>query len=228
MNSPLASRITILYMLFSMLASTSSASAQNLTLIAPAAGDKWPAGTTQTIRWQTTGVMNLAKLKYSTDGGATWITITGSAQNSGSFQWIVPNIVTNAARLAVMDTDGAPKIESAIFSIISAGEPVEPEPGFDVHVSWNANTEADLAGYRLFYGDLPRDYLFVFETGNITTYTIKNLLPGTYYIALKAYDFSGNQSDFSEEVSFTIAGPAPDLEKPNPPTGVSAIIQPHH
>jgi len=80
-------------------------------------------------------------------------------------------------------------------------------------LNWNANTEADLAGYRIYYskksrfagnGVSPR-YEYSFEVGKqITTFTIPNLAPGAYYLALTAFDLSGNESPFSEEKSVTI------------------------
>lgn len=97
-----------------------------ITVISPAAGEQWKVGSSQLVRWSTSGVMTLAKLKYSTDGGATWTTITGSAPNTGSYNWTVPNKPSAAARFAVMDTDGSPKAESGIFSIVPKDSTVTP------------------------------------------------------------------------------------------------------
>ena len=73
-------------------------------------------------------------------------------------------------------------------------------------VSWDANTESDLAGYKVHYGTQPnRSYSNTIDVGNVTSYTVGNLQPGTtYYFAVTAYDLSGNESDYSEEVSLTI------------------------
>ena len=81
----------------------------------------------------------------------------------------------------------------------------------DILVSWNANTEADLAGYKVYYaqpGDsgwtLADGYVFegdfehVQDVGNVTTYTIPDIVQGPYAIAVTAYDTSGNESDSSE------------------------------
>jgi hypothetical protein len=62
----------------------------------------------------------------------------------------------------------------------------------------------ELAGYKIYYGTLTRNYTKVINVGNITTYTIKNLTPDTYYFAVTAYDNSGNESGYSNEVSKTI------------------------
>ena len=47
------------------------------------------------------------------------------------------------------------------------------------------------------------------DVGNVLTYTLTNLGAGTYYIAASAYDNSGNESGYSNEVSATI-----ELEPP--------------
>ncbi len=69
-------------------------------------------------------------------------------------------------------------------------------------LAWDSNTEQDFAGYRVYYGTASRDYVDSIDVGNITTYRLDDLLDGvTYFIALTAYDTSGNESDFSHEVS---------------------------
>lgn len=69
-------------------------------------------------------------------------------------------------------------------------------------LAWEPNTEDDLAGYNLYYGRRSGDYDFAMDIGNATQYTVTGLESGTrYYFALTAYDTSGNESDYSEEVS---------------------------
>ena len=71
-------------------------------------------------------------------------------------------------------------------------------------VSWNANTESDLAGYRIYVGTRSGSYGFAgpFEVTNRTNFTIQNLPVGaTYFFAVSAFDKSGNESAKSAEVS---------------------------
>ena len=63
-------------------------------------------------------------------------------------------------------------------------------------VNWNANTDSDLAGYKVYYGTTSGTYASSVNVGNTTTYTIPNLGTGkTYYVALTAYDTSSNESE---------------------------------
>lgn len=74
-----------------------------------------------------------------------------------------------------------------------------------VLVLWQPNTEPDLAGYRIYYGLSSRDYQQVVDVGKRIEHVIDNLLPGNkYYFAVTAYDSSGNESVFSDEVNITL------------------------
>lgn len=76
--------------------------------------------------------------------------------------------------------------------------------GTDVKLSWNANTEPDLAGYIAYYGTASHVYSTTALAGTQTSATFLNLAPATYYFAVVAFDSSGNASDYSQEVSLRI------------------------
>jgi hypothetical protein len=78
-------------------------------------------------------------------------------------------------------------------------------------LTWEAPTTVsdgtpltDLAGYKIYYGTSSGNYTEVIDAGNVTTYTVGSLPPGTYYFAVTAYNGSGNESDYSNEASKTI------------------------
>ena len=83
-----------------------------------------------------------------------------------------------------------------------------PAPSFgSALLTWNPNTETDLAGYKVHVGTSSGTYTFAgpFDTRATTSYTVGNLPKGqTYYFAISAYDASGNESLFSAEVSKSI------------------------
>lgn len=77
--------------------------------------------------------------------------------------------------------------------------------GGDVIVSWDPNTEADLLGYKIYYGIASRTYTDVIDVGNFTSHTISGLQEGIeYFFAVTAYDTANNESDFSAEVNIVI------------------------
>lgn len=69
-------------------------------------------------------------------------------------------------------------------------------------LSWTANTEPDLAGYKVHIGTQPGLYNPPITLGTTTTYTATNLTSGkTYYFCISALDSAGNESPCSAEVS---------------------------
>jgi len=77
-----------------------------------------------------------------------------------------------------------------------------------VTLTWTANGEPDLAGYKIYIGTASGTYSFLgspFMTGKVTSYTVSNLPKGqTYFFAISAYDSAGNESLLSAEVSKSI------------------------
>ncbi len=80
-------------------------------------------------------------------------------------------------------------------------------------LSWQAPTSnvdetelTDLAGFRIYYGKASGTYSEITDINNplTTEYTIEGLAEGTYFFAATAYDITGNESDYSNEVSKTI------------------------
>ncbi|MEA2100953.1 MAG: PKD domain-containing protein [Thermodesulfobacteriota bacterium] len=90
-----------------------------------------------------------------------------------------------------------------------------------VIVSWDANTEEDLAGYRVYCGNESGEYTSNINVGMVTDHEISGLGSGErYYFAVTAYDTSANESGYSEEISVYI--PVPDT---TPPSGSITINQ---
>lgn len=79
----------------------------------------------------------------------------------------------------------------------------------DVTLTWNQNTESDLAGYKLYHGTVSGQYGNPVTLGKVTRHTLT--LPDltvdqTYYFALTAYDLTGNESGTSIEASKLVPG----------------------
>jgi len=79
----------------------------------------------------------------------------------------------------------------------------------DMTLAWDANTETNLGGYKVYYGSASRAYGAPIDVGKVTTYTVTGLGTGTYYFAVTAYDTSGNESGYSNEVSNAAADGTP-------------------
>lgn len=84
-------------------------------------------------------------------------------------------------------------------SLVSAGSLI---------ATWEPNTEVDLAGYIVYYGTASGVYTHEVDVKNTTTFVATDLAEGEeYYFVVKAYDYSGNLSAPSAEVSGIVGGP---------------------
>ena len=93
------------------------------------------------------------------------------------------------------------------LSVAFAATPAQAQ---QVQLAWDAPVQADgtpvsnLAGYKLYYGSQSGQYQTIIPVGLTSTYTVTNISAGqTYYFAVKAYDSTGTESAFSNEVSVT-------------------------
>lgn len=116
--------------------------------------------------------------------------------------------------------DIAPSIPTAPTPVPAPGQgpslPNSPSPTGppataavgSVTLTWQANREQDLAGYKIYIGTSSGSYTVAGSpliSGNSSAYTISNLPKGqTYFFAVSAYDTSGNESTLSSEVSKTL------------------------
>ena len=89
-------------------------------------------------------------------------------------------------------------------------------------VSWTANPETDVAGYKVYYSTTPGppytgtgavQGASPINVGNLTSYTLTGLAPGTYYVTVTAYDVNrdnvndqtdGNESWYAAVVSIVV------------------------
>ena len=72
-------------------------------------------------------------------------------------------------------------------------------------MSWDANTEDDLAGYNLYHGTSTGAYGSPTSLGLVTSHTVTGLQPGSHYFTVTAYDYAGNESAPTTEVSTTVS-----------------------
>lgn len=77
-----------------------------------------------------------------------------------------------------------------------------------VTLAWDPSVSSSVAGYRLYYGVSSRVYTNVIDVGSANSATVSNLVDSTtYFFAVTAYDVAGLESDFSDEISYTVPSP---------------------
>lgn len=82
-------------------------------VLAPAGGEVWLQGYSQTILWNATDTNNAAlanvDLAYSLDGGTNWTAIANAIADTGKFTWVPPagaNSASALLRVTARSTDG--------------------------------------------------------------------------------------------------------------------------
>jgi|GEM_PF-6267520 len=95
-----------------------------------------------------------------------------------------------------------------------------PLQAAELSFAWTPNSDANLAGYKIYYGTAPRAYTMSIDVGNPTiaddkvtcTLTVFPAETTLYYFAATAYDVDGLESDYSDEVAVDISAEVNDTE----------------
>jgi hypothetical protein len=87
-------------------------------------------------------------------------------------------------------------------------------------LTWDANTEVDLAGYRIYAGLASRTYNLLADVGLSTSYDLTFDDGKTRYFVATAYDTAGNESEYSNEVIWT----APGQQDTTPPPVIDSTL----
>jgi len=83
----------------------------------------------------------------------------------------------------------------------------------EVTLAWDPSPDTRVTNYRVYWGYQSRTYTGSFDVGNVTTATVGSLVAGTrYFFAVTATTPEGQESDFSNEVDYTV--PLPPLTPP--------------
>jgi hypothetical protein len=100
-------------------------------ITAPNGGESWPVGSEQKITWRSAGVGNV-KIDFTSDGSLTWSELVAETENTGTYTWIVPDVISDSCRVRISEVgDGVPvDLSDAVFSIVEATglTAVKPNP----------------------------------------------------------------------------------------------------
>lgn len=85
----------------------------------------------------------------------------------------------------------------------------------------------DTAGYRLHYGSRPGSYDSHIDVGLKTVHTVEGLNQGTYFFVVTAYNRSGGESGYSNEVQFLLPPPPAidSVSHTSGPAGMQVVIK---
>lgn len=201
-----------------------AASAAGSALITAATGSV-SGSTTLTVTPATLVSISVAPANASITAGATQqFTATGT-YSDGSTQNITTAVTwssSNTGAAQISNASGSNGLATGVgagtATITAASGSVSGTAPLTVTavisgsttLSWDApttNTDGtpltDLAGYKIHYGTSSGNYTKMIDVGNVTTYVVSNLVPGTYYFTVTTYDTAGFESSYSNEISKT-------------------------
>jgi len=133
-----------------------------LTITAPTAGELIPSGSPLTILYDAPAEVSSVKVKYSLNGGVTWLPAVGTP-GAGSFDWDVPTPVKNTTKALVKVIGfnaankklGAENSDPFTIEVVSITAPLADETvtkGSVHSVTWATNdTKGPVDSAKVFY-----------------------------------------------------------------------------
>ncbi|NQX59987.1 S-layer homology domain-containing protein [Paenibacillus qinlingensis] len=186
------------------------------------------------LSWTANNDNDLAgyKVYMSIDGGVTWTLSTDNGLKTSYKAKSLTNGISYQFAVTAYDKLGNESLRSIKVEVIPSGpppledhqSPIIPS-GLNgnagdskVTLAWEANSEADLAGYNVYVSADSATWNTAVDVGTAVNYTALNLTNGIpYRFAVTAYDQSGNESDKSPTITVTpVSGNGGNSLPPDP------------
>jgi len=121
------------------------------------------------------------------------------------------NLKTGCASVASRGTRRITGLTRVLIGILSSAllhQPGQtfsaplPDP-YSLTLTWDPSPSPEVVAYHLYYGAASGNYTNEIIMGNVATATVSGLSSGvTYYFAITAVGVDGQESDYSNEVSY--------------------------
>jgi len=147
---------------------------------------------TGSITW--TASDNAGWLTLSPSTGTATAAVTTSVNHAG----LAAGTYNAAISVAVTGSSNTPQSIPVTLTVTTS-------TAMSTTLTWAANTESDLAGYKIYSGTQSGVYGTPISVGKVTSHVLTNLMNGTtYFFTITAYDTAGNESLYSPELSKSI------------------------
>jgi hypothetical protein len=208
-----------------------------VTLLTPSEGESLSIGSSYDITWSASDDNEAltVSLEYTLDNGASFKKIAEKLGNTESYQWTVPNVLSETVQLRITVLDAAgnqARSTSGCFSVSDQTAPIvllkSPNgeevwsAGEDYSIAWQASDNVGISSVDLLYsidGGTNWTGIATGLSGSLPSYSWR--LPGkpasTYLVKVVVFDAVGNQGEDSSDKAFTISATLDD-RFPNLPT----------
>jgi hypothetical protein len=143
-------------------------------------------------------------LSWTAGDNATWLTLSPTSGTNTGTVAATANLTglaagTYSGTITISGSGATSKALPVSFIVNSS------TTAGTISLTWSANTESDLAGYKVYVGTQSGVYGPPITVGNVTAYQLNNLAKNTtYFVSVTAVDTAGNESLHSAEVSKSI------------------------
>ncbi len=140
---------------------------------------------------------------------ASWLTVSPVTTSMTSAAQLTVTVNTTGLAAGTYNATITIKVgkrATTTVPVTLAVSPSTPPPpsATTATLAWNPVTDQTLDGYKVYVGTASGLYTSTITVGNLTSYTVGSLTPGTtYYFAVTAYNSAGESSP-SNEVSKSI------------------------
>ena len=141
---------------------------------------------------------------WTVSEGASWLSLSPT---SGSNNGTITARVNTATAMQGNNSTTITVKSGSITKTVNVTLALNAPSSSSVTLTWNANKESDLAGYRVYRATSSGTYGAPIATiqGNTTSYVATGLQLGTtYFFVVTAFDIAGNESAYSNEVSKSV------------------------
>ena len=206
----------------------------SLNLTSPGKDAQWLFGETRSITWSTNGRFAHVKISYKTSCRGSWIVLTSSTENDGSYEWTIPEITSDSCMISISDAaDSNPTDYSDYFGIYfkpaapTLDKPADTATGVYIPpvLEWKESSGART--YTLQISTVSDFSSLTFDTSGIKSlYAQPKVLEKntTYYWRVNAANPAG-ASEWSDVRSFTTIVGAPNAPVLDSPSN-NAVDQP--
>jgi hypothetical protein len=177
---------------------TISLSPTNLTYTATQGGTN-PVSQTVALT-KAGGVVN-----WTVSDSASWLSVSPASGSSSST--LTSAVDTTGLSTGTYNGTITASATGSLSKTVAVTLTVNAPTTSSATLTWDPNTESDLAGYKVYQATASGTYgaaLAIIPAGTLTYQATVLTANTTYFCVINAYDTSGNESPFSNEVSKSI------------------------
>ncbi len=194
-----------------------------ISLFSPSHGEDLSIGVSYPITWLATDNVTVSSisLKYTTDNGTTFTTISDGLPNTGAYSWTVPNITSGTVEIFATAFDGGGNQATATSGLFNISDQTPPavsvqspnggeffETGSVQSIRWSATDNVAVSSVDLsFSADGGSTWISIVSGGANTgafEWTVPHFISANNLVRVVASDAGGRIATDNSNAAFTI------------------------